>query len=257
VVDLAAGVVTYRVPLPANSGATGVAFVNDSVALVANPGRNTVSPVNVRRGQAGAEIPVGVYPQAIVAGSGATYVINSNLVSFAPAGPGSVTVLNPALGVVKTIPLSGVNPAAGAVAGDRLYVLHSGNFGQANGSLSVVNLQTLAEESHHTGFGAFPSALEASPLDGVLFIGGFGYGIAAWDYVARQFVVTPANALKPNGVGDVGDIAMDEVGHLLFTAPGNCTTPGNLYVLAPSGGIGGQANTGVCPVGVELAEIRS
>lgn len=257
VVDLAAGKVTYRVPLPANSGATGVAFANDSVAVVANPGRNTVSPVNVRRGQAGTEIPVGVYPQAIVEGSGATYVLNSNLVNFAPAGPGSVTVLNSSLGVTKTITLSGVNPAAGVVAGNRLYVLNSGNFGQANGSLSVVNLQTLAEESHHTGFGAFPTTLAASPNAGVLFIGGFGYGITVWDIAARQFAVSPANPLKPSGVADVGDIVVDEDGHVLFTAPGNCAAPGSLNVVGPSGGIGGQGHTGVCPLGVELAGIES
>ena len=257
VVNLAAGVVTYRVPLPANSGATGVAFVNDSVALVANPGRNSVSPVNVRRGTAGAEIPVGVYPQAVVAGNGATFVINSNLVNFAPAGPGSVTVLNPALGVQKTIPLSGVNPAAGAVLGDRLYVLHSGNFGQGNGSLSVVNLQTLTEESHHTGFGAFPTSIEALGNPGVLYVGGFGYGITAWNPVTRQFIVPPASSLKPNGVADVGDLAVDDEGQLFFTSPRDCTQPGRLYLVGPSGAIAGQAETGVCPVGVELALIRS
>jgi hypothetical protein len=257
VVDLAAGTVAYRVPLPANSGATGVAFVNDTLALVANPGRNTVSPVNVRRGQAGAEIPVGVYPQAIVAGNGALYVINSNLVNFNPAGPGSVTVLNSSLGVLKTIPLSGINPAAGAVVGDRLYVLNSGTFGQANASLSVVNLQTLAEESHHTGFGRFPTSLRASGNPGVLYVGGFGYGITSWNPANRQFIISPANPLKPSGVADVGDMTVDDIGQLFFTAPGDCTQPGRLYLVGASGAITGQAQTGVCPVGVEITRIRS
>lgn len=257
VVNLADGVVTFRVPLPANSGATGVAFVNDSVALVANPGRNTVSPVNVRRGQAGAPIDVGVYPQAIVAGNGQTFVINSNLVNFAPAGPGSVTVLNASLGVQKTIPLSGVNPAAGAVLGDRLYVLHSGNFGQANGSLSVVNLQTLTEESHNTGFGAFPTSLEALGNPSVLYVGGFGYGITVWNPATRQFLVPPATALKPNGIADVGDMTLDDEGQLFFTAPGNCTQPGSLYLVGPTGALAGQASVGVCPLGVEFARIQS
>lgn len=40
VVDLAQGRLTATVALPANSGATGVAFISDSIALVANPGRN-------------------------------------------------------------------------------------------------------------------------------------------------------------------------------------------------------------------------
>jgi hypothetical protein len=121
----------------------------------------------------------------------------------------------------------------------------------------VVNLQTLTEESHHTGFGAFPTSLEGSANAGVLYVGGFGYGITAWNTVTRQFLVTPANPLKPNGIADVGDMTTDDGGQLFFTAPGDCTQPGRLYLVGPSGNIAGQATTGVCPLGVELVRIQS
>jgi hypothetical protein len=252
VVDLKAGQVVHRVPLPANSGATGVAFVNDTVALVANPGRNSVTPVRVRSGTAGAAIPVGVYPQAIVSDRGNAYVINANLVNFAPVGPGSVTVINAAMGVVRTIPLRGVNPAAGAVLGDKLYVINSGNVGQANGSMSVIDLGTLTEEAHITGFGAFPTTIEASSAAGALLIGGFGYGIAVWNPATGQFAVPPQNSLKPGGVADVGDIAVNEFGQVFFTAPRDCVQRGRLYLIGANTALAGQAETGVCPLGVEI-----
>ena len=88
VVDLQTATVARSVALPANSGATGVAFLNDSIAIVGNSNRNTVSPVNVVRGTVGAEVAVGVYPQAVVAGTdGRLFVINGNLVNFSSPAP--------------------------------------------------------------------------------------------------------------------------------------------------------------------------
>src|SRR5215211_7615777 len=58
IIDLGQRRLAATVALPVNSGATGVAFLNDSIALVANPGRNSVTPLNVFRGTAGAELGV-------------------------------------------------------------------------------------------------------------------------------------------------------------------------------------------------------
>jgi hypothetical protein len=85
VVDLRTASVLRRVPLPANSGATGSAMVDDSIAYVGNPGLNSVSLVNYLTG-ATSEVPVGVYPQGLVFTRGRLFVLNGNLVSFAPAG---------------------------------------------------------------------------------------------------------------------------------------------------------------------------
>jgi hypothetical protein len=79
VVDLRLRRLVSTIPLPANSGATGAAFLNDSIALVGNTNRNSVSPVNVLRGTAGAEITVGTFPQAIVASGDTAFVINAEL----------------------------------------------------------------------------------------------------------------------------------------------------------------------------------
>jgi hypothetical protein len=126
--------------------------VTDQLAVVANPARNTVSPVDVGTGIVGPEVAVGTYPQFVLANGNRVYVVNANLVNFTPAGPGSVTVLNAGLQVVRTIPLTGINPGPAVIRNNRLYVLNAGTFGGNNGSISEVNLGNLSEERVVTGF---------------------------------------------------------------------------------------------------------
>lgn len=254
VVDLREGAVAFTVPLPAGSGATGVAFVNDTLALVANPELNTVSPIRVRSGTAGAPIPVGTYPHAIVEHRGRMFVLNANLVNFSPAGPGSVTVLDARLGVVRTIQLTGVNPQSAAVTGNRLYVINAGRFGQAEGSLSVIDLNTLAEVEHHTGFGSFPATIAASD-GGDLHIGGYGLGVFVWDPQDEEFIVAPADPVEPNNSTVVADMGFDYQGRLHVTDSGFCTDPGFLYRLDADYDLDRTVTVGVCPVGLEFADI--
>jgi hypothetical protein len=255
VVNLRTGMVDYRIALPVNSGATGSDFVNDSIAVVANPGRNTVTPINVLRGTSEAPIAVGTYPAAVISDGARVYVLNGNLVNFAPAGPGSVTVLDENLGVVRTVQLTGINPSAGAIVGNRLYVLNAGSFGGNNGSLSVVNLQTLAEESHHTGFGEFPSSIAASP-GGDLYVGIYGTGIVVWDPQSRTFRV-PLNApIKPNGSGIVSGLGFGYAGRLHTADAGTCQTPGVVHRLsANDGSLERTVTVGICPFGIAFADV--
>lgn len=255
VVNLRTGEVQSRVALPANSGATGSDFVNDSIAVVANPGRNTVSPVNVRRGTAGAEVAVGTYPAAVISDGARIYVLNGNLVNFSPAGPGSVTVLDEGLGVIRTVQLTGINPSAAAIIGNRLYVLNSGSFGGNNGSLSVVNLATLAEESHHTGFGEFPSSIAASP-GGDLYVGLYGTGIVVWDPGSRSFRVGLDAPIKPAGSGIVSGLGFGYAGRLHTVDAGSCQTPGTMHRLnAADGAVERTVQVGICPFGIAFANV--
>ncbi|HEU4557534.1 MAG TPA: hypothetical protein VFS20_06780 [Longimicrobium sp.] len=257
VVDLRSGTVTRTVGLPANSGATGAGFVNDSIAFVGNPARNTVSPVNVRSGVVGAEVQVGTYPHAIVEGFNAVFVLNANLVNFAPAGPGSVSVINAAGQVVATIPLSGINPTDGVVVGNTLVVINSGEFGKANGSLSLVSLATGTEVAHIPGFGEFPGSVDVGP-DGLVYVGVYGSGILVWNPGSGQFVRGPNNPLVPGGAPPVADIAFDYLGRLHTLNPGNCTpgTPGKEYGLAqPYTSVERTVATGVCPFSIDFTVI--
>jgi hypothetical protein len=132
VVDLIGRRLIHLIPLPEGSGATGAAMVSDSVAYVGNPGRNTVSRVNVFTRET-VEVPVGVFPQGLTVARGRLFVLNGNVDQTGePAGPSWITVLNPATNApaagIDSIPLTGPgNAAFAAVAADGLlYVVNRG-----------------------------------------------------------------------------------------------------------------------------------
>ncbi|HEX8906480.1 MAG TPA: hypothetical protein VF771_16640, partial [Longimicrobiaceae bacterium] len=252
VVDLRGGTVIRTIALPANSGATGVAFLNDSIAFVANPNRNSVSPVNVLTGTVGAEIATGTYPQAVVSASGLIFVLNGNLVNFSPAGPGSITVIGSDRKVIGTLPLTGVNPQAAAVSGSRMFVINAGHFGQADGSLSMLNLAAGTEENF-TGFGEFPGSIDVGP-DGNVYVGVYGKGILVWNPALRQFVRGLDNPIVPGGAPPVSALGFDVSGRLHTLNPGDCLGPGKEYRLSAAT-VNRTVTTGVCPFGLAFGEI--
>jgi hypothetical protein len=257
VVDLRTATVAHTVALPAGSGATGAAFLNDSIALVGNPELNSVTPVNVLRGTAGPAIPVGVYPQALVAGSNVVYVLNANLVNFSPAGPSTVSVIGQARTVTATATLSGTNAAAGQVVGNTLVVVNAGHFGQTDGSLSLVSTNTNQEFVHATGFGEFPGSVAFGP-DGLLYVALYSKGIVTWNPNTGDFVRGPSSPLVPGGAPPVSAVAFDYIGRMHTLAPGNCApgNPGKEYGLAlPFASVSRTVTTGVCPFALAFATL--
>ena len=256
VVDLTERRVTATVALPANSGATGAAFINDSIALVANPARNSVTPVNVRRGTAGSEIAVGVYPQAILSTGDTAFVLNAELgPDFNPRRSGRLSVITGATpAVVATIDLTGTNPGAAAIGADGLlYVVNAGSFGQANGSLSVIDRRTLREARHETGFGEFPGAIAATP-DGRLYIGAFAYGIAVWNTSTRTFMQSPANAFKPGGIASTSGLAVDAQGRL-YTLKPECRAQSSAFRMTSALQTETEIRTGICPLAIAFTRL--
>lgn len=257
VVDLEQRAVVHTISLPENSGATGAAFLDDTLALVTNPSRNSVSVVNALRGTAGGEIEVGEYPQAVVAVGDTAYVINARLgPDFQPAGPGTITVLAgvpPA--VIGTIQLGGLNPGDAAAAADgRLYVVHSGRFGEGDGSLSVVDRGTRTETAHHTGFGEFPGSVVAD-AGGRVYIASFGYGIAVWDAATTSFVRSPANAITPGGVPSSSGVGVDGDGRVYAFEP-DCMQAARVFRLTASYDVEAEVPVGVCPIGIAFTTVR-
>ncbi|HET6232594.1 MAG TPA: hypothetical protein VFE05_21140 [Longimicrobiaceae bacterium] len=253
VVDLKTRTVTDTVPLPANSGATGVAFLNDSIAVVANSNLNTVTPVNVLRGTTGAQIAVGVFPQAVVAGGNRVYVINAQLVNFTPSGPGTVSVIDASVHNAGTVQLTGFNPSGGVVDSGRLYVVNSGSFGANDGSVSVVDATTLRETSRVAGFGDFPGAIAAGP-DHRLYVGVYGTGVIVWD-PATGFVRGAGNPVKPGTTPPVSSLGFDRPGRLFVLNPGTCQNPGTVYRLTAAFAVDAQTETGVCPFAIDFASV--
>jgi hypothetical protein len=254
VVDLRTGVVTHTIALPANSGATGAAFLDDSIAIIANPNRNSVTPVNVLTGTAKAELAVGVYPQAVVPGPGAVFVLNANLVNFAPAGPGSVSVITSPTKVDATAQLQGINPTAGAVSGNLLFIVNAGHFGGNDGSLSTLNIVS-GTETVTPGFGEFPGSV-AVGADGNVYVGVYGLGVLEWNPGIRQFVRGPDNPIVPVPGGSVAAVGFDNAGRMHTVNPGDCQAAGKEYRL--SGGLVNRTVTvGVCPFDVKFSQLPS
>jgi len=259
VVDLKEGVVLRTVGLPTLSGATGVAFLNDSIVLVGNSDLNSVTPVNVLAGTRGSDIAVRRYPQAVVVEGGRAFVLNAELEleSVSPDGPATVSVIDIAsLQVTSTVTLSGENAVAGGVGTDgRLYIVNSGSFGAANGSLSVVDLTSLTEVGHHPGFGEFPGSLALGPSGGA-FVGAFSYGVAVWDTSLEAFILEPAEALAPGGVPSASGVGFDDEGRLYSLSPGFCDSPGTANRHDEGFNVEITIPVGLCPVAIAFTTIE-
>ena len=255
VVDLRTGVRIRTVALPEGSGATGAAFLNDSIVLVGNPTLNSVTPVNVLAGALGADIFVGRFPQAIVVHEGRAFVLNAELEEFVPDGPATISVIDiETLQVTTSIVLSGQNAATGAVGADgRLYVIQSGSFGLADGSLSVVDLNTLTEVAHHEGFGDFPGSLAFGPT-GNAYIGAFSFGVVVWDPGMAEFIHGPDDALAPGGVGSTSGLGFDQDGRLYTLTP-DCQNPSTANRHDGAYDVDVTIPVGICPFAIAFTVI--
>jgi hypothetical protein len=255
ILDLRQKRLAATVALPLNSGATGAAFINDSIALVANPGRNSVTLINVYRGTAGAEIAVGAYPQSVAAVGDTAYVLNSHLgPGFVPDRTGTITVIAGATPhVIGTIELTGTNPIAAAAGAGELYVLNAGTYGATNGSLSTVDRRTLRESRHDVGFGDLPGALVRT-ADGNLYIGSFAFGVAVWQPATRSFLRSPTNAVHPGGIAANSGLGVDSEGRLYALKP-DCHAPARVFRLRPSYEVDVEIPAGICPFGIAFTRV--
>lgn len=258
VVDLRTASVLRRVPLPANSGATGSAMVDDSIAYVGNPGLNSVSRVNYLTG-ATSEVPVGVYPQGLVFTRGKLFVLNGNLVNFAPADASWITVVDPVTNAVATgidsIPLTGGgNAGFGAVGGDGLlYVMNTGNYFSGEGRLSIVDPVGRTELASFSGFGTGPGNV-ASDGEAKIYVSSYAEGVMEFD--------TDSNRVL-RGAGSGVDIplnsavAVDSRRRIYAIESGPCSggQPGVAHVLDQAFAQVRTITLGECPSGAAVVQI--
>jgi len=255
VLDLATGAMLRSAALPAGSGATGAAFLNDSIVLVANPDLNSVSPVNALRGTVGEAIPVGVYPTAVMVLGEKVFIVNGELENFEPARPGTLTVLDrETLQPTGTVALSGENPGwITEGPGGVLYVIHGGRWGEGTGSLSVVDPVQEEEFAHHAGFGDFPQQAVFAD-DGRLYVSSWSYGIVAWDPDTGEFLRGPEDPIRPEGVGATAGLAVDGEGRLHSLFP-ECAEPSRVLRLGPDYETEASIDVGICPSALYFVDL--
>jgi hypothetical protein len=251
VVDLRTAQVVNTINLPAGSGATGAAIINDSIAYVANPNLNTVTRVNLVSGDT-ASVRVGVYPQAMVFTRGRLFVLNGNLVNFSPAGPSWLTVIDPVTNTkatgIDSIPLPGPGNAGFAdVASDGLiYVMSAGSFSGPEGRLHIVDPVGRTEVANFGGFGIAPGAIAAD--DGErLFISSFGEGLMEFNTRTRAVVLGAGNGINIPGNSAV---EVDDSGRIYAISTGPCQggQVGVAHVLRSNLTESGTINLGECSI---------
>lgn len=258
VVDLRAASVLRRVPLPANSGATGAAVVDDSIAYVGNPGINSVSRVNYLTGET-SEVPVGVFPQGLVFTRGKVFVLNGNLVNFAPAGPSWLTVVDPATNAladgVDSIALTGEgNAGFGTVGGDGLlYVMNTGSYSSGEGRLSIVDPVGRTELASFSGFGTGPGNVAS---DGVskIYVSSYSQGLMEFDTDSNKVLRGAGNGVP---IATNAAVAVDSKRRIYAIESGRCAggNPGVAHVLDQKFTQIRAIPLGECPVGAAVVQI--
>ncbi|MEP7326534.1 MAG: hypothetical protein ABI836_11340 [Gemmatimonadota bacterium] len=258
VVNLAAGNVTRTIQLPAGSGATGVAIVNDTFAYVGNPNLNTVTRVNYLTGDT-ASVAVGVYPQGIIFTRGKIFVMNGNLVTFSPAGPSWLTVIDPVTNAhatgIDSIALPGPGNAGFADVGSDglLYVISTGDFFGGQGRLSIVDPVGRAEVANFGGLGTAPGATAADAGER-LFISSFSEGLMEFNMVTRTLVHGAGDGIAIPGNSAVEVDAEGRI-YAISTGPCQAGTPGTAHVLRSNLSESGSIPLGECAIVAAVTNI--
>ena len=248
VVDLGTRTILHTWPLPANSGATGAAIVDDSIGYVGDPGIDAVTRINYLTG-ASATISVGVHPQAIKYTRGKLFVLNANVDStLTPLGASWITVVDPVTNAVATgidsIPLFGPGFARSASLGSDglLYVMNAGDSTAGEGRLSIINPVGRTEIGSFGGFGQLPAGIANGPDR--LYVASRSYGMMVFDTRARAVLRGAGEAV---GVAENTAVAVDAEGRVYAIRSGPCTggAAGRAFIFRPTD----LANTGFIPLG--------
>ena len=238
-VDLGAPQSVLVFGLAGGGGAAGAAFVNDSIAYIANPQNNRVTRLNIRRGDT-LSLAVGQTPTAIAVTRGRVYVANANLDPQCGTqlpcvlGPSWLSVIDPERDVVTdSIALVGPgNASAITVGGDGLlYVVSAGPGGEEAGRLSIVDPVLRQEVGSFAGFGALPGHVESDGRER-LFVTSLEQGLMEFNTRTRRLVRGAGSGIPlQSGV----DAAVGNDGFVYAIESGGCAQngPGRIRIFRP------------------------
>lgn len=257
VVDLAGATVTTTIGLPANSGATGAAMVDDSIGYVANPALNSVTQVNYRSGDT-ATVAVGTRPVALAFTRGRLFVLNTNTNAGGdPLGASWITVIDPVTNArsagVDSIFLPGPgNARSVTIGGDGLlYIMNAGDSASGTARLSIVNPVTREELGNFGGFGDLPSAL--ATVGERLLVTSWAEGLMEFDTRARTMLRGAGDAVAALHASGV---AVGREGKVYTLDAGTCgAADGALTTRRSDLTVQGSFGAGTCPVGLVVTTI--
>lgn len=216
--------------LPAGAGAAGAAFVNDTLAYVANPFNDRATRLNLKTGDT-VSVAAGRTPSAVVVTRGRVFVANANLEPLCAGplpcvlGPSWLTVIDPERNIVlDSIPLPGPGNANAMLVGPDglIYVMNAGPGGEEPGRLSIVDPVLRQEVGSFSGFGALPGRLASDGRER-LFIVSPTQGLMEFNIRTRR-VVRGEGAGIPLANGMAA--AVDAGAQIYAVESGPCTVGG-------------------------------
>src|SRR5687767_499314 len=253
-VDLGAPQSVLVFNLAAGAGAAGAAFVNDSIAYIANPFANRVTRLNIRQGDT-TSIAVGQTPTAIAVTRGRVFVANANLDPACPPlapcvlGPSWLSVIDPDREiVVDSIALPGPGNASSiTVGGDGLlYVISAGPGGEESGRLSIVDPVLRQEVGSFSGFGPLPGHVSSDGRER-LFVTSLEQGLMEFNTRTRRLVRGAGSGIP---LLDGVDAAVGSDGLVYAVEAGNCvSSPGRIRIFRPD-----LTEVRIIPVGLCAAD---
>jgi hypothetical protein len=260
VVNLRTARVERLVPLPANSGATGAAVVDDSIAYVGNPNLNTVTRVNYLTGDT-ASVAVGQTPRMVVFTRGKVFVINANLTPAGnPLGPSWVSVIDPETNRLATgvdsilLPGPGKATYADVAADGLLYVMNAGpSDGSTDSRLSLVDPVGRHELGNFNGFGNDAGAV-ADDGGTRLFVSSASQGLMVFDLIKRELLKGAGSGIP---ISENSGVAVDDNGRIYALESGSCTAgaAGRLHILRSNLTESRVMDVAECPVAALVTEV--
>ena len=249
----------YR--LPAGAGTAGAAFVDDTIAYVANPLVDRATRFNFKTGDT-VSVATGHTPTAVAVARGRVFIANANLEAACAGplpcvkGPSWLTVIDPDRNaVIDSIPLAGPGNATAIVVGadGLLYVLSAGSGGTESGRLSIVDPVLRADVGSFGGFGPLPIDLATDQRER-LFVISATAGLMEFNTRTRR-VVRGADAAIP--LQSATAVAVDDQGLIYAIEPGSCQVGslGRGRIFRPDLTEARIVPVGVCPVDAAIVKL--
>jgi hypothetical protein len=247
--------------LPAGAGTAGAAFVDDTLAYVANPLIDRATRFNFKTGDT-VTVATGHTPTAVAVARGRVFIANANLEAACAGplpcvkGPSWLTVIDPERNaVIDSIPLAGPGNATAIVVGadGLLYVLSAGSGGAESGRLSIVDPVLRADVGSFGGFGPLPIDLATDQRER-LFVVSATAGLMEFNTRTRR-VVRGADAAIPLQAATA--VAVDDQGLIYAIEPGSCQigSPGRGRIFRPDLTEARIVPVGVCPVDAAIVKL--
>ncbi len=225
----------------ASGNATGAAWIDDNTIVAANLLGDYVGRISLSSSANTITNTVAVTPAptAVLARNGRAFVISGNLDdSFMPLGSGVITAVDPATMTVVGTATVGLNPQSAAFGADgKLYVVNTGDYMAIDGTISIIDPQTMTVEATVPGFGNGPGVITIDAA-GFAYVSSYSYGTAVWNTQTRQFVRAPAQALcapTPTGCRGAAHAAAGSDGAVYQSFLGSQTLAPYVFVYRGAG----------------------